>query len=108
MQNHFIFHNKIDIYKKCKCNHKNIHYSLTTTVFNMYTNNLIIILNRIENTKNFSLRMVKVAKKKGKYVEIAKVRNVETNVNIWTLQKCGDFLKENNVIRIRNLNDLKK
>ena len=52
--------------------------------------------------------MVKAAKKKGKYVEIAKVRNVETKFNTQTLQKYSNFLKENNMIRVRNLNDLKK
>ena len=67
-----------------------------------------MIINRIENKKNLSLRMVKAAKKKGECSEIDKVRNVDTDVNAWTLQRCDDFLKENNVIRVGNLIDLRK
>ena len=67
-----------------------------------------MIINRIENKKNLSLRMVKAAKKKGKYAEIENLRNAETDVNTWTLKKCDDYLKENNVIRVGNLNDLRK
>ena len=43
--------------------------------------NLGIFLDRIENAKNFSLRMVKASKKKGKHAEIAKVWNAENSTN---------------------------
>ena len=84
-----------------------MHIALTTTVLNMRASNLPMVFNRIENAKNISLRMVKAAKKKGKYVEIDKIRNEYTGANTWTLLKYGDFSKESNVIRISNLKDLK-
>ena len=83
-----------------------MHYALTTTAFNICTSNLTMIINRIENKKNLSLRMVKAMKKK--YAEIENLRNIETDANTLTLKKCDDYLKENNMIRIGNLNDLRK
>jgi len=85
-----------------------MYYSLTITAFNICTNNLTIILNRIENAKNFSLRIVKAVKEKGNYREISKLQNVENDANTWTLKKCNEYLKENNMIRVGNLNDLRK
>ena len=72
--------------QKYQYNYKCIYHALTTIIFNICTNNLIMILNRIENTKKFSLRIVKAVKKKGNYAEILKPRNVENDVNTWTLK----------------------
>ena len=36
--NHFIFHNKSDVYKKCEYDRKNMHYALTAPAFNTRTN----------------------------------------------------------------------
>ena len=79
IRNHSIFCNKSTICEKCKCDHANMHCALTATVFNTRTSNLAMIINRIENKKNLSLRMVKAAKKKGKYTEIENLRNAESD-----------------------------
>ena len=64
INDHFIFHSKISICKKCKCDHLRLNHALTAAIFNTCTSNLIMILNRVENAKKLSLRMVEAAKKR--------------------------------------------
>ena len=68
-----------------------MHIALIATAFNRCTSNLSIIFNRMENAKNMSLRMVKLAKKKGKCSEIDKKQNANSDVSAWTLQKYDIF-----------------
>ena len=68
---------------KCPCynsnRHKCIIHHLINIYFNISTNNLVIIMNRIENVKKITLKMVKALKKNDKYASVSNKKEKDTN-----------------------------
>jgi len=97
------------IYKKCNRNRNEaIMNHILQTLLNIGFNNFTILLNRKENVKKLSLKVVKLRNKKMKDAANSTVQNIDSNdINYWSSEKCKSFLKIYNAHCIGNVQTLK-
>ena len=78
---------------KCKSDRREyILRHLINTLFNIGSDNLTMLLNRVHNAKNFTLKMVKSSKKKGTCVNLSEEKKInESDMNKWTGIQCIFF-----------------
>ena len=66
---------------------------LTSTFFNVTTNNFTMLLNRREVARKLTMKLVKEQKKKNRHANKEKGKNDYSDVSTWTCEFCKDVLK---------------
>ena len=87
---------------KCLCCNSDRHECIICYLINIYfnigTNNLVMIMNRIDNVKKITLKMMKDLNKNDKYVSVSNKKEKDTNninnmLNILLAAKESTFCK---------------
>ena len=79
---------------------------LINTLFNIGANNFTMLLNRKENAKKISLKMVKLMKQKNSYQNSNSENGSQTDPKKWTGSECKSFLRLHNGLLSGNVKTL--
>ena len=94
--------------ESCGCDRQSQVWShLITILFNVATNNFTLLLNRRENAKKLSLKMVKMMKQKNSYKGSKTSSSDKESISNWTINDCKAFLRSHKGLLTGNVKVLR-